>query len=149
MTVLLANNDLVAVAWIKAALGLTGGVGTELPGDTSTWAASGFIQVGPVVGGASSAYNSQRAPVLSIECWAVTPNSRRPPWGAANTLAERVWAACGAVPTSNRAVTLPAGFPKVMVHGAVALTDPRRIYGDDSAFAHYQFDVSLTWKAVP
>ena len=36
-----------------------------------------------------------------------------------------------------------------MVHNAVALTEPRKVFGDDSAFGHYQFDLSLTWKALP
>lgn len=147
MTVKYANNDLVSVAFLKAILGQTGGIGLDLPGDDS-WADTGFVQVLTGVGGTSDIFTPQRHPVIGIKCWAQKTGGRRLPWEQANNLAETVRAACRGRYHTPVAVTLAAGYPPVLVHDAYALTDPRRILGDDSSYAGFQFDLQLHWTPV-
>lgn len=143
-TIKYANNDLVCVGFLKAILNQTGGVGLDLPGDTS-WAATGFVQVLTGVGGTSDIYTPQRHPVIGVKCWAQKPGGRKPPWEQANNLAETIRAACQGRYHTPVGVGLPAGYPPVLVHDAYALTDPRRVLGDDSSYAGFQFDLQLHW----
>jgi hypothetical protein len=146
-----ANNDVVAVAFLKTILGQSGGVGTELPakvqGQPETWKDTGFVQV-TVVGGSSSIYNQQKAPVMGLKCWAVTPDSRRPPWQEANNLAETIRAKCFGRYTNPVFVALPTGYPGALVHDAHFVTDPIRVEGDDSAYACYLAHLQMYWKAT-
>lgn len=144
-----ANTDLVAVALIKAMLGWTGNVGTDLP-DAASWDLDGFVQVTSGVGGSSSINVPMHSPVVSVKCWArAAGNSRRPRWNAANLLAETIRAACFAAYDSPIAVTLPAGYPGASVRAAYLLTEPRRLPGDDSSYGCFQFDMQLHWTEVP
>lgn len=143
--VLRANTDLVTVGWLAGVPGLNGSmVASTLPSDVSGWAASGFVQVS-TVGGAPDAYVPMRGPVVSVDCWAVSPNSARPPWGKANNLAEHVAAACQDHRGCTRVVVLPGEYPAVRVHQAYLLTEPRRVSEDDGAYARYQFDMAIHW----
>jgi hypothetical protein len=150
MTVLLLpNTDLVAVAFLKAILGRTSGVGTDLPGDNS-WTVDGFVQITAGIGGSSSVNVPRISPVVSVKCWARNAgSSRRPPWNQSNNLAEQIRAGCFRAYQAPVKVTLPGGYPAANVRSAYLLTEPRRIPGDDSAFACHQFDMQLHWTAVP
>lgn len=148
MTTKYANNDLVAVAFLQAILNQSGGVGTELPADPASWATTGFVQVLSGVGGTDDIYTPQRHPVIGIKCWAQKPGDRRPQWQMANNLAEAIRAGCLGHYTNPVGVGLPAGYPTVLVHAAYPLSVPRRVLGDDSAYAGYQFDLQMHWKAT-
>jgi hypothetical protein len=142
-----ATTDLVAVAWLKGVAGIPpGSVATTLPSDTSAWAASGFVQV-TCVGGSPEPHMPLRVPVVSVDCWAVNPNSGRPPWGKAATLAELVRDGTLAG-DAGRVVTLPVGGLSARVLSAWALTEARRILDDDASYARYSLDVSLAWVAI-
>lgn len=152
MTTKYANTDLVAVSFIKSLLNQTGGVGTELPGRTQgqpeSWASTGFVQVTSGVGGSSDIYTPQKSPVVGVKCWAVAPGNRRVPWQMANNLAETIRNACYGAYRNPVAVALPTGYPSVLVQAAYLLTEPRRLPGDDSNYACYQFNLQLHWKAT-
>lgn len=150
MTVVLyPNTDLVAAAFLKAILNRTSGVGADLPGDDS-WIADGFVQVTSGIGGSSSVNVPRVSPVVSVKCWARNAgNSYRPPWNKSNNLAESIRAGCFAAYQSPVTAVLPRGYPAASIHAAYLLTEPRRIPGDDSAFACHQFDMQLHWTAVP
>lgn len=153
MTVIVAhaNTDLVAVAFLKSVLGWSGGIaaGSDLP-DAASWPADGFVQVTSGIGGSSSIYVPRKSPVVSVKCWARSgTNSRRPPWNRANALAERIRAACFDAYSKPVGVTLPAGYPGAAVRSAYLLTEPRRLPGDDSSYACFQFDMQLHWTEVP
>jgi hypothetical protein len=139
-----ANSELVAVAFLKAILGQTGGVGTKLPGDQSSWAATGFAQVAGV-GGSPNPYAPLRRPVVGVTAWAVAPGSKQPPWNVAADLAERIVAGCYGAYQSPVEAILPAGFERAFVQSAYALTEPRRIGADDSSFARFVFDLQVNW----
>lgn len=139
-----ANSELVAVGFLKNILDQSGGIGARLPGDTSTWAKTGFVKIA-VVGGSPNIYAPLRRPVIDVQAKWIALNSKQPPWYAANDLAERILAGCyGAYQRPVEAI-LPAGFERALVQSAYALTEARRIGGDDSNIATYQFDLQLNW----
>jgi hypothetical protein len=139
-----ANTDLVTVALIQAILGQSGGVGAKLPGDAASWAKTGFVQI-VTVGGTPNVYAPLRRPVVDVRAKWITPNSKQPDWFAANALAERILAGLWGQSGEPREVVLPAGFERAFVQSAYALTEPRRIGGDDSSIATYQFDMQINW----
>lgn len=142
------NSELVGVAWLKAVTGLGDTVATDVPGDQSTWSASGFTQVSAVGGSPGRTFPIAKA-VLSLDFWATNPNSGRPPWGKAAQLAEHVRAGVhdhGAVP---RIVALPATYNGARVVTAYLLTEPRRIRSDVADLAHYSADLALSWVELP
>jgi hypothetical protein len=144
-----ANTDLVAVAFIKTILDWTGNVGADLP-DAASWDPDGFVQVTSGIGGSSSIFVPMRSPVVSVKCWArAAANSRRPRWNQANKLAEAIRAGCFTAYREPVGVTLPAGYPGAAVRTAYLLTEPRRLPGDDSSYACFQFDMQLNWTEVP
>lgn len=146
-TLLLPNNELVLEAWLKAVLNQTGGVGSNLPADQTSWKDTGFVQIA-VVGGSSSPYMPIKSPVFGLKCTAVNPGGRRPPWDQANQLAERIRAACFTAQQAPQEVTLPSGYEHAAARSAYLLTEPRRLGGDDSAYARYQFDLQMHWSGV-
>ncbi|WP_274029451.1 hypothetical protein [Streptomyces sp. MMBL 11-1] len=143
-TVLRATTELVAAAWLNTLFDQPI-VATTLPkpaDGTPGWADTGFITVA-VVGGGAGMYVPLRSPVVSVDCWAVNPQSAKPPWGKANNLAETVQAACyGPI---NMRLELPGGFPDVRVLSAYSVSESRRITDDQSSYAHYSLDVQLHW----
>lgn len=140
----LPTNELVGIHWIKSITGIpTNSVGTTLPADNSTWEASGFIQV-QLASGNPDLYTPQNQPVFQVDCWAAKPNSQKPPWGKANNLAEIIKAATYDK-TYWGSLALPATHDDARVLGSVAVTEPRRVLGDEARFANYTFDLQLFW----
>lgn len=150
----LPHDELVAVAWLKGVDGVPGsGVGTTLPGDGTTWAASGFVQVSGPVGGNPGMDVPLHRPVMQVDTWACNLGSAKPPWGKANQLAELIVAGCygrGDDPApAGRTVTLPSGYQNARVLSAYATTVPRRNQlVDDARMARYTFDLQLHWTAA-
>ena len=145
----LPHGELVAQAWLRGIEGVpTNGVGTTLPKDNSTWAASGFVQIS-IASGTPDPYNPIFNPVVSIDCWACAVNSSQPPWGKANQIAAIIqMAGYGSVDSLNspqRVVALAPQYQNARVQTAYALTEPRRIPGDDARFARYQFDMQFVY----
>jgi hypothetical protein len=159
-TLLLPTARLVACGWLSAAVpGFTAAmVGTALPQDPTKWYQTGFVEVGPVVGGTPDSYVPLNNPVLSIHCWGVNltlpvaggaPNvSNKPPWARTAQLAEQIKAAARTVQYTGaaRQVAMPtAGYAHASVQAAVLLTEPREILGDIASYAHFSFDMQFSW----
>lgn len=139
-----ANTELVAVAFLQSVLGQQGGVGAKLPGDGSSWADTGFVKI-LGLGGSPNIYAPLRRPVIDVQAKWIAPGSKQPPWAKAAALAERIVAGCyGAYQQPVEAV-LPTGYERAFVQSAYALTEPRRVGGDDSNVATFQFDLQLNW----
>jgi hypothetical protein len=141
-----ATTEQVAVAWLVGVVGDR--VATTLPKDNSTWAASGFCTV-VTVGGSANMYVPLREPVVAVDCWAVNPDSQKPPWFKAARLAEAIQAAChahAAVPTT---VVLGGGYPNAQVKTAYTAYEARRIHDDASSYARYSLGLVLGWVEVP
>lgn len=139
-----ANSELVAAAFLQSILGQSGGVGARLPGDTASWADTGFVQIS-VVGGSPNVYGPLRRPVLDVRAKWIAPASKQPPWYLANDLGERILAGCYGAYQSPVEAILPSGFEKAFVQSAYALTEMRRMGGDDSNIATFQFDLQVNW----
>ena len=137
------NSELVAAAYFRALPGIVPAqVAMTLPEDTSKWSDAGFVEL-TIVGGTPGMYMESRNPVVSVDVWAVNPNSSKAPWGKAFTLAQTVLDGMyGPVPSS---LEIPAGFDPARVASAYPLSEPRRIENDDASYAHVQFDASLVW----
>lgn len=147
MTVILrATTELVAQAWLRGVVGDI--VATTLPRDNTTWAASGFVTVA-TVGGSSGMYVPLRSPVVSVDCWAVSLNSNRPPWNRAASLAERIQAATYDHDGTPRLLTLPANYPQARVLSAYTAYEARRVPDDEASYARFNFGLSLNWIEVP
>jgi hypothetical protein len=142
-----ATPELVATAWLKTVVGDR--VATTLPKDNTTWAASGFCTL-VVAGGTPNLYVPLREPAVGVDCWAVNPQSQKPPWNKAAALAEAIQAACYDHPAIPQRVTLPAGYPGVQVLSAYTTGEHRRVPDDPSSYARYSIPgLVIAWTEVP
>lgn len=121
-------------------------VGAKLPQGTG-WAATGFVQVF-TVSGAVGAYTGLREPRVQIDCWAVKPNGSSPPWGFANSLAENVIAATVNGTGQQTTVALGSHYDPARILTVRALGEPRRVPGDEGAYARYTFDLEIVWVSA-
>lgn len=145
-----ARSELVAVAFIKTMSGIAtnGMVATQLPEDNTSWAASGFIRCGPVVGGSPALYVPIRKPVIQVTCYAVNPNTMFPDWGKAEELANLIVEGSYDMSRLHKALTVRSGVSDALVMNATVLTEPNRIPNDVGAYASYVLDLELTWKEI-
>ena len=142
-----ATPELVATAWLKTVVGDR--VATTLPKDNSSWAASGFCTI-VTAGGTPHMYVPLREPVIGVDCWAVNPQSQKPPWNKAASLAEAIISACQDHRAIAQTVTLPTGYPAAQVRSAYVTGDPRRIPDDPSSYARYSIPgLAISWVEVP
>lgn len=154
------NSELVTCAWISSIPGFplgTNGVMTQAP-KPEAWPVIGDISqiVTTRVVGGSPKPNMQAPiamPVMEIRCWATRLSSAKPPWFAANELAEDIRPACsGRAPgVFGRILTIQAN--DVEYNGATVMAtcihaEPRRIYSDPRNYAVYSMDVGITWKEL-
>ncbi len=147
-TLLLPNVELIASAWVIAAVdGVTAGkVATKLP--DAPWPDNEFVQI-MQVGGTPDPDNPQSQPVVSFNCYANKANSKNPPWGQANQLAMRIWRATYVKRwqphPAVELTTLPTGYGRAIVQTVTALSEPKRIPSDPSQYAVYSLDVQFYW----
>lgn len=143
--VLRATTELVATAWVKGIVGDI--VAGALPRDNSTWAASGFVVLA-TVGGTADMYVPLRTPVVSLDCWAVSPNGNRPPWHKATWLAEQIQAGCYDSESTPRLLTLPASYPTARVLSAYSTYEARRVPSDEAGYARVNLGIAFNWVQV-
>lgn len=137
-------TDLVVPAWLRGVPGLLAGVGPSLPSSAESWAAEGFVQA-YAVGGTPPVHSPMRRPVVSVDCWAVNLNSQKSPWGKANALAEFIRVACERNLGFGALLVLGGDYMNARVLTAYPAGEPRRVYGDASNYARYQFDLNVAW----
>jgi hypothetical protein len=147
---LLANNELVAMAFATEVFGDSSMVGTTLPEDMTKWKDKGFVQI-LKVGGVTGLEIPTRAPVISFSTWANSgSNSKKPPWGRANNMAEML--VIGALKLRPHRISLAnilgrTGYPDVQLSGGRVIVDPIRL-PDPSSYARYSTDIQLFWVPV-
>lgn len=138
----------VAVAWLSAlAVVPAGKVATTLPGDPTVWAADGFVQVTSMGGDPVDPGLPKVDVVQTIDCWANTANSQRPPWGKAGSLAAGIVHAAQTYQHPVR-VVIGEDFHDVLLHAVYPVTVARRITGDPSGFARYQADLLFAYAVA-
>lgn len=143
------SNEAIGIAFLKAIPGLpTNKISTNLPADPKSWKDTGFVQVRSV-GGSPNRDLPQAEPVLTLDCWAVHPDSDKPNWGLANDLAERVRRFLQDTNVYH-GQQIDAG-PNYLMGRLIAawpITEPRRVDGDINNYARYTFDVQLVWAVA-
>lgn len=148
---LYATTERVVVAWLSSLPGITAGmVGVQLPnptnGGTPTWAATGFITP-YALGGLSDPYLPLAHPVVGFKCWAVDPDTGRPPWNVAANLAETIRAGTRTAGI-NQVLTLPNCDQNARILSAYMLEEPRRSFGDTGDYACFDTTVEIHWSAL-
>jgi hypothetical protein len=142
------NDEIVTVAWLKAAVPYLGSaVATELPKDNTSWSASGFTKVS-AIGGDPDLYVPVSKAAMSIDCYGASTNSGRPPWNLAGQLAEQIKAAIWEHGTVPRVVALPAAYASARVMTVIPRSEPRRVPDDVAAYARYTMDIEIWWAKV-
>ena len=142
------NNDIVLKAFLRAFVPelATGSlVAARLPADRTVWAASGFVTF-LSVGGVYRPELVQRRPVYTLSVWANAGDSARPPWGKANELAEAIREVADNRKGGNVRPVGPNTHGRFIVSNFVVLNEPRKITGDESAYARFDLDVELWWS---
>jgi hypothetical protein len=153
-----AASEVVAIAWLLGVPGLTADadhIGVTVPQrDPATslypWADTGFVQMVGVIGGTPGMYVPSRQPVVSLNLWAVNPDSGLPPWGRARELGELIVA--DTYRTTGRegggrdvSALMPAGYAGAYVQAAWVVSEPRRVPGDAGAYARLSMDMAFAW----
>lgn len=140
------SAEAVVQAWLATIPGIASSmVGSTLPEDNSTWAASGFITT-YIVGGKAGMYMPLRSPKVMLCAYATTPGSSIPPWNLAKDLAEAVVAATYNQSLFGNTLTIPYASQDAVVMTAFPLSEPRRGFGDLGDYAMYTVDIQFNWK---
>ena len=153
---LFPNNEMVAVAWLKAGVPrLDGHVATSLPEDRDSWRDIGFVVVNGI-GGSPDNYTGVRMPVFSLTYYAVAKEGSRPPWNMASHLAELVrestiptGVALGSTRAAYQVMAMPDAYRDAKVLNVMLTSEPRRRPGDTGDFAIYQNEIEMHWVVVP
>lgn len=140
-----ATNDAVAIAWVNHVLG-SDLAGSQVPEDNSTWAASGFVAVQTVGGGADSYYNLRKS-TIGLQVWTCdTQQSGQPPWGKAHFLAESIRAATYSY--DQPWLDIPYCDERVRVMTTRMIMEPRRKYGDTGDYACVNLHIGINWTTI-
>lgn len=146
---LLPTTRLVAEAWLRLAVPGPG-VGRELPPASDQLRAAGFLRVA-VVGGGIDPDVPFRQPVLQVECWWPPPLRRE--WShtiRAEQMANRLLAATFDRALMGRDINLTSvgTYGPARVHTVTALSEPDEVEEDESDWARFDLDVSVSWSAL-
>lgn len=147
------NTDLVSVAWLKRVpkVQMWGvGVATKLPADDAILRTKGFIRTA-VVGGTPDLNVRLRRPVVNVQCWAAPEvvGSSKVPWARAGQIAEWVWESTFDTDLMNVLLDMPqTGYGQARVFTVNALSEPRRVEGDESGYARFDVDLEVNWTGV-
>lgn len=141
------TSPLVAVAWLRSLVDLPAGVATSRPTDASSWASNGFIVVSIVGSAGIRDLAYQRKPIVSVDAWAVSLNSSKPPRNQAAGLLEIIRASTEDFQPVT--VNVGTGYDQALVTDAwVESAEPREIPDPDSSYAHFTMDLGLAWVRI-
>lgn len=139
------NSDLVMLAWLAQRVpGVTAGqVAAQLP-DVASWAAEGFVTAQSIPGTQPSVDLPIRKPIIQIDTWGASESSAKPHWPKAFRLAELIRLATE-LQSYGMPVDLGPSYNGARVQAVYLVTEPNRVSGDPSGYAHVTFDVALDW----
>lgn len=141
------SAPLVACTWLRSLDLDVDDIGTAIPGDPATWATNGYLQVPTAVGGTPAIHVQMRAPIVQVSAWTNRPNSQQAPWNRAEHLIGSVVTAAHDQ-QSPLDLDMPAGYYPVRLHAVWCQSEPRRIPGDPSGYAHVSSDFEMRWVVL-
>lgn len=143
------NSDLVAQAWLSQRV--AGIVAAQVAGSlpaVAAWLDEGFVTVQSIPGTQPNVDVPIRRPVFQIDTWgAAGAQTSKPHWPKAFRLAELIRLATESQ-AHGQPVALPAEYLGARVQSAYLLSEPSKIEGDPSGYAHVTFDLAIDWVAV-
>lgn len=143
---LIPHAEMVAKAWLLAAVpGLSGNVATTLP--DLPWYNDQFIQV-MNVGGTPDPHVPQLNPVVTVNCFAASPGSTKPPWNKASSLAMAVWKATFQVryaPDPAVELAMPSMYGRALCQSVLPVSDIKKLPSDPSQYAVFSLDLQFNW----
>lgn len=143
------TSDLVAAAWLNAIPNLAAPAATSRPSDAASWSATGFLVVSVVGSAGVKDLSQHRRPIVSVDAWAYSAGSSKPPRGMSSGLLELVRAATEDPAMIGIVVTPVSGsvqFAPVLVTDAwLETAESREVPDPDSGYAHHSIDLGLSW----
>ena len=151
LTLAYPNAELVCQAWLAAHTGIPAGlIAGSLPKATDqeprTW--ERFLTARALPAGSPSVeLTEKRGSVLQVDLWAAKLRQARPLWGVALTMAESIrYATFRDAQTFGRPLEMPvSGYLPARVLSVYLVTEPTRVEGDPSAYAHVTLDLAVDW----
>lgn len=145
------NSAMVAVAWLASIDGLAPAA-TSRPADAASWATTGFLVVSAVGSAGDRDLPGQRKPILTVDAWAATPGSSKPPRAMSAGILERVRAAIVLHGDAPRIVTPRSGSvayaPALVTDVWLETAEGREMPDPDATYAHHALDIGLSWVRV-
>ena len=141
------NTDLVALAWLSQRVpGITAAqVAGTLP-DVASWLAEGFVTAASVPGTQPVIDLPVRRPIIQVDTWGASGTSTaKPHWPKAYRLAELIRLAAEEGQVYGQPVTLPAEYTGARVQAVYLVTEPNKVPGDPSGYAHVTLDLAVDW----
>jgi hypothetical protein len=142
---------MVVREWLRTIpdlVGMGGVADWQLPLDNETWGPTGFVLIRPPGGGRHSSYIPVSRPVITMEFYAVEPNTGQPVWHTAGSLLSTVVAAMRDESTMRRHLAMNINgvdYGKCMVQNAYPINHERMVYGDEGQYAHLILDTQFHW----
>lgn len=149
-----ANAELAVAAYVRTIVtAYDTAVGAVLQGPDDQgvlrWARAGFVQF-TVIGDPVNLTVPVRRSVVSLDVWAASEASKRPPWNRAYAIAETIIAAQYDTAThdTHAVVSLPTGYPAARVTEFSIIEGPKRVLADAADFAHLAMTCAITWHGL-
>jgi hypothetical protein len=149
------NAGKIGVAYLRQLVPtLSNSIATSLPElVTETrkgWPDGLFITVNDLNGGGADVDLPQiRHAYLTLDVYAAFPDNDNPQWGRAAIGAGMVWDTLTLPQPYGAALDLGADYLAARAQAMYAISEPRKVEDDPSAYARYTFDAQLDWIALP
>lgn len=139
----------VAVTFLRNLVPLLApGIATTLP-KIEAFHDGMFVTVNDLPGGAAEIDLPQlRHTVVTISTWGAFPNSDVPQWNRAAIVAELLWDALSGPQPWGGVIDLGLNYRAARVQAMFAISEPRKVEDDPSAYARYTFDAQIDWAAL-
>ena len=140
---------LVVSAWLDSIPTLRAGIsGPELPEDNTSYGGSGFVVISPVGGYRDIFLARTGRPIIQLDCHAIAPDTGLPLWYRAGDLLDEIVRATETKSTLQRILTLPHDRGSARVMSCYPISEPRKLYRDDTSAAIQSQDFVFHWTGA-
>lgn len=152
------NAAMVAQVWLKGAANLpvpTNAIARTMPNleNNSSAAASGFIEIGGVIGGTPMVEVLKHQAVVEVNCWAPPrgTNSDKPARNKVGDLAGAIVESTYDQDPLNvqRLLVMPTGYRNARALTVQCLNEPNDVEGDESSWAKIRLELQFNWIMMP